>query len=25
LGELLDDTPAPKPARPTAKIDPDLI
>jgi hypothetical protein len=25
LGELLDDTPAAKPARPTAKIDPDLI
>jgi len=25
LGELLDDTPVVKPARPTAKIDPDLI
>ncbi len=25
LGELLDDAPAAKPARPTAKIDPDLI
>jgi hypothetical protein len=25
LGDLLDETPATKPKRPTAKIDPDLI